>query len=82
MLAAASGTLDAAEIGGGDKNPNLSSNQQAIEKWQDARFGLSVHWGPVALRGMEIGWARSDQIPKEEYDSLYKEFNPVLFNAK
>lgn len=72
----------ASEIGGGGLNPNLQTNAKAIEKWQDARFGLSVNWGPVALRGMEIGWSRSDQIPTEEYDLLYKEFNPVLFDAK
>jgi alpha-L-fucosidase len=75
-------TLRAAEIGGGDQNPNLETNKKAIERWQDARFGLSVHWGPVELRGTEIGWARSDQVPKEEYDTLYQEFNPVLFNAR
>jgi alpha-L-fucosidase len=82
MLAAVLVTANAAEIGGGDKNLNLGTNKQAIEKWQDARFGLTVCFGPVGLRGTEIGWARSDQIPKEEYDSLYKEFDPVLFNAK
>lgn len=60
MLAGVLATIDAAEIGGGDKNPDLDTNRQAIERWQDARFGLSVHWGPVALRGMEIGWARSE----------------------
>jgi alpha-L-fucosidase len=75
-------TLEAAEIGGGEKNPDLETNKQAIERWQDARFGLSVHWGPVELRGTEIGWARSDLIPREEYDSLYQEFNPVLFSAQ
>jgi alpha-L-fucosidase len=72
----------AQNIGGGDQNPTLTTNATAIAKWQDARFGLSVHWGPVALRGTEIGWSRADQIPKEEYDALYKEFNPALFNAK
>jgi alpha-L-fucosidase len=72
----------AQHIGGGDQNPNLETNAQAIAKWQDARYGLSVHWGPVALRGTEIGWSRADQVPKEEYDALYKEFNPLLFNAQ
>jgi alpha-L-fucosidase len=46
------------------------------------KFGLFVHWGPVSLRGTEIGWSRGREIPIEEYDNLYKEFNPVLFNAK
>ena len=68
--------------GGGDGNPGLETNPQAIAKWQDARFGLSMHWGPVALRGTEIGWSRGGQIPPKDYDALYKEFNPTLFNAK
>ena len=77
-----SSAASAQNIGGGDQNPNLTTNATAIAKWQDARFGLSVHWGPVALRATEIGWSRADQVPKEEYDALYKEFNPALFNAK
>ena len=28
-------TLEAAEIGGGEKNPDLETNKQAIERWQD-----------------------------------------------
>jgi alpha-L-fucosidase len=45
------------------------------------RFGMFIHWGPVALRGTEIGWSRNREVKQGEYDSLYKEFNPVLFNA-
>lgn len=52
-----------------------------IEKWKDARFGMFIHWGPVSLKGTEIGWSRGDQIPVDEYDNLYKQFNPVNFNA-
>ena len=30
------------------------------EAWfRDAKFGLFVHWGPVSLKGTEIGWSRS-----------------------
>lgn len=45
------------------------------------RFGMFIHWGPVTLRGTEIGWSRGKQVPVDEYDNLYKEFNPVLFDA-
>ncbi|WP_143305975.1 alpha-L-fucosidase [Chitinophaga vietnamensis] len=45
------------------------------------RFGMFIHWGPVTLRGTEIGWSRGQQVPADEYDHLYTEFNPVLFNA-
>lgn len=53
----------------------------AIKNWQDARFGMFIHWGPVALKGTEIGWSRGAQVPIEEYDNLYKQFNPTKFNA-
>ncbi len=53
----------------------------AITAWQDMRFGMFIHWGPVSLTGREIGWSRGDQTPIEVYDALYKKFNPVKFNA-
>ncbi len=64
----------------------------ALESWRADRFGLFIHWGPVSLKGTEIGWSRSGerrgyrgpgtQVPAEVYDNLYKEFNPVQFDAR
>lgn len=45
------------------------------------RFGMFIHWGPITLRGTEIGWSRNKEVPAEDYDTLYKEFDPVLFDA-
>ncbi len=67
--------------GGGDLNPDLRTNQESLKEFLDMRFGMFIHWGPVALKGEEISWSRGREIPKEEYDQLYKEFNPELFNA-
>ena len=53
----------------------------AIQRWQDMRFGMFIHWGPVSLTGHEIGWSRGGQTPIEEYDQLYKKFNPTEFDA-
>jgi alpha-L-fucosidase len=59
--------------------------------WREARFGMFVHWGPVSLKGTEIGWSRggerrgrggTGEVPTEEYDNLYKSFNPTKFDAK
>lgn len=59
--------------------------------WREARFGLFIHWGPVSLKGTEIGWSRGGErrgtggtgdIPLEVYDNLYREFNPVEFDAR
>lgn len=54
----------------------------AMKQWQDRRFGMFIHWGPVSLTGQEIGWSRGQQVPVEEYDQLYKQFNPTKFNAR
>ncbi len=67
--------------GGGDAHPGLKTNRESLTNWQEMRFGMFIHWGPVTLRGTEIGWSRGPQVPIEEYDSLFREFNPVLFNA-
>jgi alpha-L-fucosidase len=34
-----------------------------LEWWKDARFGMFIHWGPVSLKGTEIGWSRGREIP-------------------
>lgn len=63
-----------------------------LQWWREARFGMFIHWGPVSLKGTEIGWSRGgdrrgygskgNEVPVEVYDNLYKEFNPTNFNAK
>ena len=68
----------------------LKAGDENMAKWKDMRFGLFVHWGPVSLKGTEIGWSRGGErrgrggtgtIPAEEYDNLYKTFDPVKFDA-
>lgn len=59
----------------------LKPPPESLARWQAMRFGLFIHWGPVSLKGTEIGWSRGAQVPIEEYDSLYKQFNPIHFNA-
>lgn len=75
---------DAAELksGGGEANPELHTNADALKEFRDMKFGMFVHWGPVALKGTEIGWSRGREVPIEEYDNLYKQFNPTEFDAE
>ena len=65
----------------------------AIERWQDWRFGLFIHYGPISLKGTEISWSRAGErrdrhenitegVPATEYDGLYHQFNPTNFNAR
>ena len=59
----------------------LPPDHELIRSWQDMRFGMFIHWGPVSLKGTEIGWSRGRQVPKDQYDRLYLEFNPIKFDA-
>jgi len=61
--------------------PWLKPDPAALQRWQAMRFGMFIHWGPVSLTGHEIGWSRGRETPIDEYDSLYKRFNPTKFDA-
>jgi alpha-L-fucosidase len=59
--------------------------------WREARFGMFIHWGPISLKEAEISWSRANSnpacpnngaIPVAVYDNLYKDFNPVKFDAR
>jgi alpha-L-fucosidase len=66
----------------GISSQTFKSKEERLEWWKDARFGMFIHWGPVSLKGTEISWSRGGTgIPVDEYDALYKQFNPVKFNA-
>ena len=61
-----------------------NDRQKRMEEWRDARFGMFIHWGPISLKGIEMSWSRGSKkynTTVEEYDNLYKRFNPVYFNA-
>lgn len=60
---------------------DIKTSKAVMDGFMDKRFGMFIHWGPVTLRGTEIGWSRGEEVPTQEYDNLYKEFNPVLFDA-
>ncbi len=55
--------------------------EQSIRRFQQKRLGLFIHWGPVILKGTEIGWSRDKEVPSAEYDQLFTRFNPVRFDA-
>ena len=60
--------------------------------FNDAKFGMFIHWGVYSALGghwknMETPWVsewimRKFQIPRADYSSIAKEFNPVNFDAE
>ena len=83
------------QVGAGsvtDAADYLKAGEQDTQAWREMKFGLFIHWGPVSLKGTEIGWSRGGErrgrndkstgsVPVEVYDNLYKQFNPVKFDA-
>ncbi len=57
--------------------------------WQDARFGMFIHWGIYSVPAGEWNgktgygeWIRnSAEIPLDDYDQFRTRFNPVKFDA-
>ena len=53
-----------------------------VEWFQQARFGMFIHWGLYAIpaRGE---WVRSnEQMPEEDYLPFFNEFNPIDYDPK
>ena len=51
LLLGCSAVVSAQTGGGGEANPQLRTHAQSLKKFKDMRFGMFIHWGPVALRG-------------------------------
>ena len=65
-----------------DFRSESQADYEARLKWfTEARFGMFIHWGPVSIKGTEIGWSRGSQVKREVYDNLYRQFDPTKFNA-
>lgn len=56
--------------------------EKRTEWFQEARFGMFIHWGLYAIpaRGE---WVKSqERITTKEYDKYFEEFNPVRYDPK
>ena len=70
---------------------SMKNHDERIQWWQQARFGMFIHWGIYSLPGGEWkgkkvdGYAehlmRKEKISRAEYLALAHQFNPVLFDA-
>ncbi len=63
-----------------------------METWRNYGLGQFIHWGVYAIPGGQWSgkaypgaaeWIRAwNEMPRDEYDQLYKQFNPKDFDAK
>ena len=57
------------------------ANLKAREWFQDAKFGLFVHWGVYSVLGRGEWVMNNEKMPIAEYEKLAPKFNPVKFDA-
>ena len=61
----------------------LQASPAGIQRFKDARFALSVHWGLYALSHSSNEWIYFlDRIPYNVYRTRMEQFNPTRFNAE
>lgn len=73
------------------KSPSNANNR--LKWYQDAKFGMFIHWGAYSVAEVEASWpimapdlseamfANQTRINEKDYSSLPTRFNPTGFNA-
>jgi len=76
LLMILSGSLPAQE----KKYTPTPENMKSREWFQDAKFGLFIHWGVYSVLGDGEWVMNNQQIPIKTYEKLPAFFNPTEFN--
>jgi alpha-L-fucosidase len=77
LLATCATPLARAQEGYKPTPENLASRQW----FQDAKFGIFIHWGVYSVLGRGEWVMQIEKIPISEYEKLPPQFNPTLYNA-
>jgi alpha-L-fucosidase len=57
-------------------------NLEARKWFQDAKYGMFIHWGVYSIMGGGEWIMETRKIPKNNYEKLPPFFNPIDFDAK
>lgn len=63
------------------QNHPVAANQPQRTWFQDAKFGLFIHWGPFSIPGSGEWVMENRGINVKNYTNLKDFFNPIDFNA-
>jgi len=61
-----------------DETPEQKAER--LEWWNDARFGMFIHWGLYAQAARHEWVKKRERISDEEYQRYFEIFNPDLFD--
>ena len=57
------------------------SNLQARQWFQDAKFGMFIHWGVYSVPADGEWYMQDKKVPVSEYEKFAPQFNPTGFRA-
>ena len=58
------------------------SQDSKISWWQQARFGMFIHWGVYSIPGRGEWLMYQEHVPFSEYKLLADQFNPQNYDPK
>ncbi len=58
------------------------ASEQGLRWFQDARFGMFIHWGPTALAPRHDWVMAHEGISPADYEKISARLNPTEFNAE
>lgn len=63
-----------------------SKQAERLKRFNDAKFGMFIHWGPYSVASVEASWPIMRPgnwgISEADYRALPGQFNPVKFDAR
>src|SRR6478672_4157546 len=80
MLSLAAAAVAARGAQGSPYRP-AEENLQARQWFQDAKFGLFIHWGVYSVLGKGEWVMNNTHMSVAEYEKLPSQFNPVNYDA-
>jgi alpha-L-fucosidase len=60
----------------------MQASPQGLSWFQDARFGMFVHWGPSAIPARHDWIMHAERISPKDYEAFATRINPTKFNAE
>ena len=63
-----------------ENSPKLSDPR--LQWWQEARFGMFIHWGTYSLAARHEWVKNYEKMPNDAYRKYFEHFDPDLYNPR
>ncbi|MGO1068854.1 alpha-L-fucosidase [Lysobacter sp. CA199] len=82
VCAAESTPASAKPIPAGNLGARLRADPEAVRWFDEARFGMFIHWGVYSVPGRGEWVMNNEKIPIAQYERFAEQFNPTGYDAK